>query len=242
MKEKANINEIFVSVQGEGVLVGAVFVFVRFSSCNLSCDYCDTRYALEKSEFANIILDNKTLKLKNPLDIADFSKLIPKYPYRNWTFTGGEPMLHARFIEEALPILDGKYIMMETNATLHKDISAGLTERVDCWSCDLKLPSVSGGDTFKSHLEFLEKLYMSKFVVLKAVFSDKTSLSELRRAFDIARDFNLKNPRSALVFQPVTKNGKISVAQNLETVISLMKKADFETRLIPQVHKLAGFR
>ena len=36
------INEIFYSLQGEGAHTGTPAVFVRFSGCNLKCDFCDT--------------------------------------------------------------------------------------------------------------------------------------------------------------------------------------------------------
>ena len=36
--------EIFRSIQGEGVNMGRVRTFVRFSGCNLHCVWCDTPY------------------------------------------------------------------------------------------------------------------------------------------------------------------------------------------------------
>ena len=38
------INEIFYSLQGEGYHTGTPAVFIRFSGCNLKCDFCDTRH------------------------------------------------------------------------------------------------------------------------------------------------------------------------------------------------------
>ena len=38
------INEIFYSLQGEGAHTGTPAVFVRFSGCNLKCDFCDTSH------------------------------------------------------------------------------------------------------------------------------------------------------------------------------------------------------
>ena len=38
------INEIFHSLQGEGYNTGTASVFLRFSGCNLHCDFCDTQH------------------------------------------------------------------------------------------------------------------------------------------------------------------------------------------------------
>lgn len=38
------INEIFYSIQGEGLNTGTPAVFIRFSGCNLKCPFCDTEH------------------------------------------------------------------------------------------------------------------------------------------------------------------------------------------------------
>ena len=40
--EILEINEIFYSIEGEGLRVGQPTTFVRLSKCNLRCNFCDT--------------------------------------------------------------------------------------------------------------------------------------------------------------------------------------------------------
>ncbi len=42
---KYPVAEKFVSINGEGARAGELAVFIRFRGCNLSCSYCDTRWA-----------------------------------------------------------------------------------------------------------------------------------------------------------------------------------------------------
>lgn len=72
------INEIFYSIQGETTYVGIPTVFVRLTSCNLRCTYCDTKYSYHEGEMQNIehIIN----------EIASH-----KTPYV--CITGGEPLL-----------------------------------------------------------------------------------------------------------------------------------------------------
>ena len=40
-----DIVEKFVSINGEGKKSGELAIFFRFAGCNLSCSYCDTKWA-----------------------------------------------------------------------------------------------------------------------------------------------------------------------------------------------------
>jgi organic radical activating enzyme len=46
MGERVKVNEYFISIQGEGPEAGRRALFIRFSGCNLSCPWCDSKYAL----------------------------------------------------------------------------------------------------------------------------------------------------------------------------------------------------
>ena len=94
------INEIFYSIQGEGHNTGLPFVFVRFSGCNLKCDFCDTMQ--ESYKFWKI---------------ADIINEVKKYPCKNVVLTGGEPSIYdLEPIVKELKKFD-YYIAIETNGT-----------------------------------------------------------------------------------------------------------------------------
>lgn len=73
------INEIFISIQGEGARKGMVCVFVRFAGCNLNCPWCDTDHRKNATMTAEEILEQVR-------KVSD-GRLLPV------VFTGGEPAL-----------------------------------------------------------------------------------------------------------------------------------------------------
>ncbi|MDR0938464.1 MAG: 7-carboxy-7-deazaguanine synthase QueE [Mediterranea sp.] len=94
------INEIFYSLQGEGYYTGTPAVFVRFSGCNLECDFCDTLH-----EEGTMMTDDEILDR------------VGQYPARTVVLTGGEPSL--QIDDELIRRLHaaGKYVTIETNGT-----------------------------------------------------------------------------------------------------------------------------
>ena len=95
------INEIFYSIQGEGCRTGVPSVFVRFSGCNLKCEFCDTLH-----DEGTMMTDEEIISEIN------------RYPASQIVLTGGEPSL---FIDEdfikMLKEKTGKEIAIETNGT-----------------------------------------------------------------------------------------------------------------------------
>ena len=73
--------ELFDSIEGEGKRTGYMAVFVRFAGCNLRCSYCDTGYALERSDARDHLTEGELLER------------IRSYPWKKVTLTGGEPLL-----------------------------------------------------------------------------------------------------------------------------------------------------
>ena len=140
------INEIFESIQGEGLYAGYKQLFIRFCGCNLKCAYCDTDFADGKyytpQELHDFVMEN-----------YDLSKI------HSISLTGGEPLLSVEFLKEFLPLLYGKAkIYLETNATLAENFEE-IRNYVDIVSADIKLMSTTGYDTLALHKNFFESCY-----------------------------------------------------------------------------------
>jgi len=76
MEPLLKVNEIFLSVQGEGARAGEPSVFVRLSGCDLACGFCDTEFASGKEMTLGAVRDH-----------------ISQWTCRWIVWTGGEPML-----------------------------------------------------------------------------------------------------------------------------------------------------
>ena len=96
------VNEIFHSLQGEGLLAGAPSVFIRLAGCPVGCVWCDTKYAWDANE-------------GEELPISEIVNKIVKWPCRYVVITGGEPMLNPQLpaLVEALKERN-KHITIET--------------------------------------------------------------------------------------------------------------------------------
>ena len=102
------VNEIFVSIQGEGSRAGRPCLFIRLTGCPHRCTYCDTAYAFHEGELRDLdaILAEVGRRLGPP-------KTGPNAPFVE--LTGGEPLAHpgAPALLEALLAL-GYEVALET--------------------------------------------------------------------------------------------------------------------------------
>lgn len=141
------INEIFYSLQGEGTFTGSAAVFVRYSGCNLKCDFCDTAHQSGK-----VISDEELIAR------------VCQYPTRHVIFTGGEPTLFLK--ASILKTLHerGKFIHVETNGTIRLDDE--IEHLIDWITCSPKngnVPQIQRIDELKivfdmEHIDHVDKL------------------------------------------------------------------------------------
>ncbi|MGD0078069.1 MAG: hypothetical protein ABSB91_05500 [Sedimentisphaerales bacterium] len=59
------INEIFYSIQGEGLLTGIPSVFIRLAGCPLRCRWCDTQYAQDPASGVDLTIPQIIDKIEN---------------------------------------------------------------------------------------------------------------------------------------------------------------------------------
>ncbi len=107
---KVPISEIFFSLQMEGSFIGYPAIFIRFSGCNLSCDFCDTKYALS----GGIMTEDYEIYER----ISDFNA-------QRIIFTGGEPALYDDFMLYFMKKYNTYKFFLETNGTIFIKKSIG---------------------------------------------------------------------------------------------------------------------
>ena len=108
------IAEIYLSIQGEGLLTGCESVFVRTSGCNLRCWFCDTPFASWNPEGED-------------LSISEIVRQVRSHDCRHVVLTGGEPMLWSELVPLTTALRrEGHHITIETAGTLYLPVHCDL--------------------------------------------------------------------------------------------------------------------
>ena len=248
----APIREVFCSVQGEGPYVGTRQAFVRFSGCNLNCNYCDTDFSnpgtcnYEQVEGSGIFE-----KIKNPVSISQLESMLkPFKKLHSVSLTGGEPLLHADFIEKLN--LDSP-LYLESNMTLPEQ-ARKLTEKVAYVSGDFKLPELirgMGSEARETHMENTVECFrllrknQSRDCFCKVVVDSNTELETVTPAVEAIAPYV-----SCVILQPETPIGRDvtnfqssqSIQASVQNIMELQKSLleIIDTRVIPQTHRMWG--
>ena len=173
--------EIFNSIQGEGLTMGAPTVFVRAVGCNLRCSWCDTGYSFEGGTDMTVeeILE----------EVGDCFRVC---------FTGGEPMLQPDAVEliERL-VSKGIQVVLETNGSV--DLSEVPRDPLVMISMDIKCPSSGMTDRMMlSNIDLLSSKDQLKFVIKDQV--------DLDFAVGFVRSHRIPCP---VIFGPVGGTGRL---------------------------------
>ncbi len=245
----APIREVFCSVQGEGPYVGARQAFVRFSGCNLNCNYCDTDFANPGTcDYEQVEGSGSFEKIKNPVSIGQLEAIMkPFKKLHSVSLTGGEPLLHADFIEKLN--LDSP-LYLESNMTLPEQ-ARKLTEKVTYVSGDFKLPESLrgiGSEAREAHMENTVECFRllrtnhSRDCFCKIVVDSNTELETVTPAVEAIAPYV-----SCVILQPETPIGRDvmnpqSIQASVQNIMGLQKNLleIIDTRVIPQTHRMWG--
>lgn len=245
----APVREIFCSVQGEGPYVGIRQAFVRFSGCNLNCNYCDTDFANPGTcDYEQVEGSGYFEKIKNPVSVTQLETMLqPFKKLHSVSLTGGEPLLYADFIER-LNISSPLYL--ESNMTL-PDQARKLTEKVAYVSGDFKLPESLRGigpEAREAHMENTVECFRllrknhSRDCFCKIVVDNSTEPETISQAVEAIAPYV-----SCVILQPETPIGRDlmnpgSIQASVQGIMELQKSLleIVDTRVIPQTHRMWG--
>jgi 7-carboxy-7-deazaguanine synthase len=171
------VNEIFYSLQGEGLWAGLPNVFVRTTGCNLRCSYCDTKFAYFEGE---------------ELKIEDIIEKIKKYQSKHVCITGGEPLIQDDIYDLIDKLIKNNYsVSLETNGSM-EILKLSSIDKI-LISLDLKCPSSNMQDRNNyNNIDYLRKNDQLKFII-----KDKKDYVYAKR---IIKDYK---PDCNIIFQPV---------------------------------------
>jgi len=133
LAQQYKVNEIYRTIHGEGVRYGIPHVFVRFSLCNLTCNFCDTEFESGTDmTAADIVAQCGALGAiptnGDGVQVPEARRTPNNGPHRgpirDVLLCGGEPLLQAddELVEEFHR--NGWFVACETNGTV--DAAAGI--------------------------------------------------------------------------------------------------------------------
>lgn len=188
--ETLKVSEIYKSYQGEGSFANTPCIFLRLSTCNLHCTWCDTPYTWDWKNYDY----NKETKVMKVDDVIN--KIIKLYNENNGishlVITGGEPLLQEKQLTYLCHVLSHVFtnIEIETNGTIipnHElviytsqfNVSPKMNNSGNDWN---KL-----FDIYKINLKYFSKL---NNVIFKFVIQNEFDINDMEIYFHNIIDFS----------------------------------------------------
>lgn len=111
--EKDNIlvsgDGAFYTLQGEGPTMGFPCVFFRLHVCNLRCSWCDAFYTWNPAS-EEFWTESRRLSFQEAADLIrkTWDEYAPEGAQKTVIFTGGEPLIQKKQIDQIMLLLNGK--------------------------------------------------------------------------------------------------------------------------------------
>lgn len=176
------VNEMFVSVQGEGRFAGHPALFIRLNYCNLGCSWCDTRFTwdsdfIERGELLSVThLSEMALTQIKKVELSPTNVHV--------VLTGGEPMLHQDRIPELIAQMRRSgfnFFEIETNGMFVPDVE--MISSIDWWNCSPKLSN--NGLTIEENIvtDALSAILQTGKADFKFVVSKPEDIDEIKQHY-----------------------------------------------------------
>lgn len=135
-----HLNDLYYTLQGEGIHWGTRALFVRMPYCNLACEWCDTSFNSHK-----------------PWTELDFLRFAESDKTRFAVVTGGEPMMHKHTPKVVKLLKSIEYtVAVETNGMFP------IVDGVDFVTCS---PKRQASPKYFVHKDVYDKVNEWKYVV-----------------------------------------------------------------------------
>jgi len=112
------VNEIFETLQGEGVWAGTPCTFIRMQGCLVGCPYCDTKHTWSAGVVKSTLLEAMQKKDSEECALMTAGQIVGYIRrHAHVVITGGEPC--AQDLTQLIKDLRGrgKYVQIETSGT-----------------------------------------------------------------------------------------------------------------------------
>ncbi len=215
--------EVFESVQGEGLTVGAPSLFIRTGRCSVSCKFCDTKYSWNSGR---------------DYSAEEIREIVEKTALPDVIITGGEPLEEPeidKVLLEISQVESVRRITLETCGHFFRELPTQKLHLVVS-----PKPLTMGVEfPFREVSKFLENY---ENVELKfTLFSEE----DLERIKEFLKEYR-KLINFPVVLQPL-HHPEEEYRETCRRVVKMVLKerellSQFEIRVIPQVHKLIGVK
>lgn len=221
-KIKVSGDQVFATLQGEGVTAGQPAVFLRLHFCNLACTWCDTKYTWDKTrkEFWQEPVDWSYKKATDKIKTAWQEKFGLNTPdsKKRLVITGGEPLLQQGKIVKLLNLLPGWEKEIETNGTV-----IPLPELSNCQiNCSPKLENSKNLLALRFKPEVLKQISSLPNSWFKFVVTQTKDLEEIDRIITSCK----LNPKK-IIIMPEGRTAEV-VSNNLKQVESEVQKRQWQ--------------
>lgn len=212
------VQEIFLTLQGEGPLAGEPAVFIRLAGCNLRCHFCDTDF--ESSQWHP--------QLEELLTSVKLARGAYNNPHLV-VLTGGEPLRQNVLPLIRLLSIAGYHVQIETAGTLWLD---GLERLIDTGGVTL----VCSPKTGKIHPKIAEYCHHWKYITRIGETSPEDGLPDVSTQVK-GQTQKLYRPRQGQIWlQPCDEHDSVHTEANVRWTVETAQRFGYRVSL--QLHKI----